>query len=68
MNMHWSRIHVSRSNVTLLNSDRPIDKPLGLSDRLAYIAFPIDVLPRCALKFFKTSVSQAPTAWAFGPK
>jgi uncharacterized protein DUF4238 len=41
MNMHWSRIDVSRSNVTLLNSDRPIDKPLGLSDRLAYIAFPI---------------------------
>ena len=41
MNMHWSRIDVSRSNVTLLNSDRPIDKPLGLSDPLAYIAFPI---------------------------
>ena len=36
----WSWIDVSRSNVTLLNSDRPIDKPLGLSDRLAYIAFP----------------------------
>jgi hypothetical protein len=41
MNMHWSRIDVSRSNVTLLNSDRPIDKPLGLSDPRAYIAFPI---------------------------
>ena len=41
MNMHWSRIDVSRSDVTLLNSDRPIDKPLGLNYRLAYIAFPI---------------------------
>jgi hypothetical protein len=39
--MNWSRIDVSRSNVTLLNSDRPIDKPLGLSDARGYIAFPI---------------------------
>ena len=41
MNMDWSRIDVSRSNVTLLSSDRPIDRPLGLSDPRAYIAFPI---------------------------
>lgn len=41
LNMHWSQIDLSRSNVTLLNSDRPIDRPLGLSDPRAYIAFPI---------------------------
>ena len=40
-NMHWSRIDLSRSNVTLLNSDRPIDRPLGLDDPRAYIALPI---------------------------
>jgi hypothetical protein len=40
-NMHWSRIDLSRSNVTLLNSDRPIDRPLGLGNPRAYIAFPI---------------------------
>jgi hypothetical protein len=39
--MHWSRIELSRSSVTLLNSDRPIDRPLGLADSRAYIAFPI---------------------------
>jgi Protein of unknown function (DUF4238) len=39
--MHWSRIDLASSNVTLLNSDRPIDRPLGLSDPRAYIAFPI---------------------------
>jgi hypothetical protein len=39
--MHWSRIDLSRSNVTLLNSDRPIDQPIGLGDPRAYIAFPI---------------------------
>jgi hypothetical protein len=39
--MHWSRIDLSRSTVTLLNSDRPIERPLGLGDPRAYIAFPI---------------------------
>jgi Protein of unknown function (DUF4238) len=41
VNMHWSRINLPGSNVTLLNSDRPVDQPLGLSDPLAYIALPI---------------------------
>jgi hypothetical protein len=40
-NMNWSRIDLSRSNVTLLNSDRPIDQPIGLGDPRAYIALPI---------------------------
>jgi hypothetical protein len=39
--MHWSRIDLSRSTVTLLNSDRPIDQPIGLGDPRAYIALPI---------------------------
>lgn len=39
--MHWSRIDIRSSNVSLLNSDRPIDRPLGLDNRRAYIAFPI---------------------------
>ena len=40
-NMHWSRVPLTRSNVSLLNSDRPIDRPLGLGDSRAYIAIPI---------------------------
>jgi hypothetical protein len=39
--MNWSRINLPGSNVTLLNSDRPVDQPLGLRDARAYIAFPI---------------------------
>jgi hypothetical protein len=40
-NMEWSRINLPGSKVTLLNSDRPVDQPLGLSDPRAYIAIPI---------------------------
>jgi hypothetical protein len=40
-NMHWARVPLTRSKVQLLNSDRPIDRPLGLGDARAYIAFPI---------------------------
>jgi hypothetical protein len=39
--MHWARVPLTRSRVSLLNSDRPIDRPLGLHDPRAYIAFPI---------------------------
>jgi hypothetical protein len=41
-NMHWSRVPLRRSKVSLLNSDRPLDRPLGLNDPQAYIAFPVD--------------------------
>lgn len=40
-NMHWVRVPLTRSKVQLLNSDRPIDRPLGLGDARAYIALPI---------------------------
>ncbi len=39
--MHWNRVPLERSKVSLLNSDRPLDRPLGLSDPRAYIALPI---------------------------
>jgi len=32
-NMHWNRVPLGRSKVSLLNSDRPLDRPLGLSVR-----------------------------------
>jgi hypothetical protein len=40
-NMHWSRIPLSKANVELLCSDRPIDRPLGFNDPRAYIALPV---------------------------
>lgn len=39
--MHWSRVPLTGSKFSLLNSDRPLDRPLGLNDPRAYIAFPI---------------------------
>lgn len=39
--MIWSRVSVSGSKVPLLTSDRPLDMPLGLGQRNAYIALPI---------------------------
>ena len=39
--MDWSRVDLRRSNLPLLFSDRPLDRPLGLGDRRAYIALPI---------------------------
>jgi hypothetical protein len=39
--MNWSRIDLANSNITLLNCDRPLQRPLGLGDPRAYIAFPI---------------------------
>jgi len=41
MKMHWARIVLTRSRVPLLNSDRPLDRPLGLGDPRAYIAMPV---------------------------
>ena len=41
LHMHWNRVPLERSKVSLLNSDRPLDRPLGLSDPRAYIALPI---------------------------
>jgi hypothetical protein len=39
--MDWSVLDLSGSSVPLLISDRPIDRPVGLSDARAYIALPI---------------------------
>jgi Protein of unknown function (DUF4238) len=39
--MQWARISVEKSRFTLLASDRPLDIPLNLSDRSAYIALPL---------------------------
>jgi hypothetical protein len=39
--MNWSRVSVGRSNVPLLTSDRPLDMPIGLGQKNAYIALPI---------------------------
>ena len=39
--MHWSRVPLTGSKVSLLYSDRPLDRPLGLNDPRAYVAFPI---------------------------
>jgi hypothetical protein len=40
-NMHWSLASLARSEVSLLTSDRPLDKPHGLDNRDAYIALPL---------------------------
>src|SRR5579871_2847353 len=39
--MHWSRITVSDARFTLLTSDQPLDIPLSLADKNAYIALPL---------------------------
>jgi hypothetical protein len=39
--MNWSRLLLTDSTLSLLNSDRPLDRPLGLNDPRAYVAFPI---------------------------
>jgi general L-amino acid transport system substrate-binding protein len=39
--MHWSRINLRNANITLLNSDRPLERPFGLGNPRGYIAFPI---------------------------
>jgi uncharacterized protein DUF4238 len=39
--MHWSRIILRKANITLLNSDRPLERPFGLGNPRGYIAFPI---------------------------
>lgn len=40
--MHWARLPLTRSTVSLLYSDRPLDRPIGLGDPRAYIAFPVN--------------------------
>lgn len=39
--MRWSRIPIPNANLELLYSDRPICRPLGLNDPMAYIALPV---------------------------
>jgi hypothetical protein len=39
--MKWTVIDLRHSCFSLLTSDRPIDMPLGLGDKQAYIALPI---------------------------
>jgi hypothetical protein len=39
--MRWARIAVPRSRFSLLTSDSPLDMPLSLSDKNAYIALPL---------------------------
>jgi hypothetical protein len=40
-NMHWSKIVLEASRLSLLTSDRPLDKPFGFSSKDAYVALPI---------------------------
>jgi hypothetical protein len=40
-NMHWGIVRVNKSRVSLLNSDRPIERPFGLHDPRAHISFPV---------------------------
>jgi hypothetical protein len=39
--MHWSRVPLTRSKFSLLNSDQPLVRPRGLNDPRGYIVFPI---------------------------
>ncbi len=39
--MRWARISVSDARFTLLTSDQPLDVPLNLSDKNAYVALPL---------------------------
>jgi Protein of unknown function (DUF4238) len=39
--MRWSRISLDASKLSLLTSDRPLDKPHGFASRNAYIALPV---------------------------
>jgi hypothetical protein len=39
--MRWARISVSDARFTLLTSDQPLDIPLNLADKSAYIALPL---------------------------
>jgi len=39
--MQWARITVSNARFTLLTSDQPLDIPLSLADKNAYIALPL---------------------------
>lgn len=39
--MQWARITVANARFTLLTSDQPLDVPLSLSDRNAYVALPL---------------------------
>ncbi len=39
--MQWTRITVANARFTLLTSDQPLDIPLSLADRNAYVAFPL---------------------------
>jgi len=39
--MHWSLARLTRSEFSLLTSDRPLDSPHGLGNRDAYIALPL---------------------------
>ena len=40
-NMHWSRISLTNSPIELLTSDRPLDMPIGLESKDAYIVLPL---------------------------
>jgi hypothetical protein len=39
--MNWSMVHLGRTSTSLLVSDRPLDRPTGLTQPDAYIALPI---------------------------
>ena len=39
--MHWSRIELSDSRISLLTSDRPLEYPIGLGNPNAFITLPI---------------------------
>lgn len=39
--MQWARIDVSQARFTLLSSDLPLDIPLNLTDKTAYVALPL---------------------------
>jgi hypothetical protein len=39
--MHWNRVVLEASSLTLLTSDRPLDMPKGLASNDAYIALPV---------------------------
>src|SRR5258708_28492184 len=39
--MHWTRISVAKARFSLLTADQPLDVPLNLADKKAYLALPL---------------------------
>ena len=39
--MQWARIELSHARFSLLTSDQPLDVPLSLADKNAYVALPL---------------------------